>query len=194
MDAPPPWPVVSSKQVLETRVYRVFEDVASSPLDGRDHVFSRIEADDWVNVVPITAAGEIVFVRQYRHGARRNTLEIPGGIVDPGETPAQAGLRELREETGYGGGTLSYLGVVNPNPALFGNRTFTYLVAGVEPVAEKRNEGTEDTRVVLVPQARLDEHVANGEIDHALVIAALFWFERAGRGLANPPEPPPSGT
>jgi ADP-ribose pyrophosphatase len=189
MTHPPAWPLVDSRSVLETRVFRVSEDRARAPRDGAEHVFHRMEAPDWVNVVPVTEDGRYVLVRQYRHGARRTTLEIPGGMVDPGESSAEAAARELCEETGYGRGALSYLGVVNPNPALFANRCFTYLAAGVERVGEVANEGSEDTRVVLATEDELAEHVARGEIDHALVIAALFFHDRRRRGLAGPPRP-----
>ena len=61
-------------------------------------------------------------VRQFRHGLGNVTLEIPGGIIEPGEEPAAAAVRELREESGYRAGRVRLLGSSNPNPALFGNR------------------------------------------------------------------------
>lgn len=177
-NAPLPWPLVSSTPVADCTVFRVERDRAQSPRTGREHDFFRIDAGDWVNVVPVTPENEIVLVWQYRHGARRSTLEIPGGMVDPGETPAAAAARECLEETGFGGGRIRPLGVVNPNPALFGNRCHTFLAEGVTPVAEIQNEGAEETSVEVVSSARLNDYVACGAIDHALVIAALFWWER----------------
>src|SRR6266567_1508471 len=76
---------------------------------------------DWVSVVPVTDDGNFVLVRQYRHGIDAPTLEVPGGIIDEGQDPAGAAIRELREETGYGQGTLVPLGVSHPNPALQNN-------------------------------------------------------------------------
>ncbi len=137
-----------------------------------------------MNVVPVTPAGDIVLVRQWRHGSRAATLEIPGGQVDDGESPAEAAARELWEETGWRAGEVIELGVVNPNPALFANRCFTYLAPDVEELGVPLSSGTEETEVVLVTPDELEGLVAAGEIDHALVIAALFWYERH-RGVAG---------
>ena len=91
-----------------------------------------LAAPDWVNVVPLLPDGRVVMVRQWRFGIAAPTLEIPGGIVDPGETPLAAAARELREETGYRAGTLRALGEVTPNPAILANRCATFLATGLE--------------------------------------------------------------
>ena len=121
-------------------------------------------------------------VKQFRHGSRTVTLEIPGGMVDPGEDPATAAARELLEETGYRAAEVVPLGSVNPNPALFGNRVHTFLAPGCERVAEIQNEGAEETHVALVPRDGLRARVLAGEVDHALVLAGLYWWEIGSGG------------
>jgi len=175
------WEEVARELLQDCRVFTVSRSTARSPRTGEPHPFYRIDSSDWVNIVALTARDELVMVRQYRHGEGRVTLEIPGGLVDPGESADVAAARELLEETGYRANAVKRLGIVNPNPALFGNRTETYLARGVERVGEIQNGHTEETAVELVPLAQLSETLRAGKITSALVVAALYWFELEGR-------------
>ncbi len=65
---------------------------------------------------------------------------------------------------------------MNPNPALFGNRCHTFLAPGVVRVAEIQNTQLEETSVELVPMAEIPDQLRQGRIDHALVVAALYWY------------------
>jgi 8-oxo-dGTP pyrophosphatase MutT (NUDIX family) len=179
---PGPWTAVAAEPLQDCVVFRVSRTLARSPHTGSVHPFFRIDADAWVNVVALTDDDRVVLVRQWRHGAGEVTLEIPGGAVDPGESPQAAAERELLEETGFRARALESLGVLNPNPALFGNRVHTFVARGCERVSEVRNHGLEETAVELVPRGELRERVRAGQIDHALVVAALHLFELAGAG------------
>jgi ADP-ribose pyrophosphatase len=178
---PPEWTDLHTEELHDCRVFRVGRVRTRSPRSGDVHDFYRIDASDWVNVVPVTAAGEVVMVRQYRHGLRALTLEIPGGMVDAGESPEEAAARELLEETGHRAAVLEPLGSVNPNPALFGNRVHMYVARGAERVGPVRNEGLEETVVELIPGRRIADLLRRGAIDHALVVAALYRYDLAER-------------
>src|SRR5665811_1421089 len=102
--APRDWHRTRSEVESDLRVFRVRRDAAISPRTGEERDFVVLESSDLVGVVALTEEGRLVLVRQFRHGLREVTLELPGGLIDAGTTPEEAARAELREETGYGGG------------------------------------------------------------------------------------------
>ena len=90
------WEKTAVREMADCRIVKVLENPCQSPFTGKDHTFYVIDSVDWVNLVPITADDELVCIRQYRHGTEEITLEIPGGMVDPGEEPMVAAARHGR--------------------------------------------------------------------------------------------------
>jgi 8-oxo-dGTP pyrophosphatase MutT (NUDIX family) len=179
-----PWRSIQSQVIQSFRIFSIRTDRTSSPRTGTEHDFYVIESSDWVNIIPLTADQQVVMVRQYRHGSREITLEIPGGLVDPGDTPEQAARRELLEETGYQAKGWTELGNVSPNPAIFNNRCYTYLARNVERVKDPAPDQTEDIEVVLLPLSEIPGMIRSGKIDHAIVINAFcLYFLRNPEGL-----------
>jgi len=182
-----PWPCIKSRSNDSFRVFSVRTDTTVSPRTGTQHDFYVIESEDWINVIPLIADQHVVMIRQYRHGARKVTLEIPGGLVDPGDTPEKAAARELLEETGYQADTLVHIGVVNPNPALFTNRCYTFVARNVKKIHAPMPDQAEDIEVVLIPLSHIPKLIQTGEIDHAMVITAFYWyFSQDQQGLKTP--------
>ena len=175
-DSPTAWPVESSRRVQEYPIFDVHHDRVRSPRTGEVHDFYIVEAPPAVVVVALTAADEVVLVEQYRHGIRQVTLELPAGILD-GDEPLQGGLRELREETGYGVGHAELLGVLEQNPAWETVRVHVVYGEGAEREGELELDPGEDTRVRLVPRARIPALVAEGTISSAVAVAALYLCE-----------------
>lgn len=172
-----PWRTVSSRQIADHRIFRIRSDRKVHPRTGAEHDLLAIECVNWVVVLAITTSGDVVMIHQFRHGTNTIELELPGGMMDPGETdPVAAGLRELREETGYSGGTARLLGQVFPNPAIQTNICYTVLVEGCERVHEQELDAVEDVAVELIPVPAIPELLASGRIQHALVIVAFAYF------------------
>jgi len=141
------------------------------------------EFPPWVNVVAVTAKDELVLVRQYRPGLGAVHFEIPAGVREEDEELEAAARRELREETGFGGGRWSILTRLSANPALQDNLTTTFLALGVERVAQPAPEQTEDLRVHLVKVAEAVRLIDEGEMIQALHTAPLlrYLLRRAGK-------------
>ena len=99
-----PWKKVRSTPLGDFRIFKLRSDVSVSPRTGKEHDFFVLDSVNWVNVIAVTSDQQLVMVEQFRHGSNTVELEIPGGMMDPGDTdPVATAVRELREETGYEG-------------------------------------------------------------------------------------------
>ena len=177
------WRRVSSELVADCRVFRVRRDRSASPRDASEHDFYCIEAPDWINIIPLTADNQVVMIEQYRHGTDEITLEIPGGMVDEGESPAEAAAREMLEETGYVAREVVYLGKTRPNPAIQNNWIHSYVARDVRFHHQPVFDTTEHTAVRLVPLAEIPALIAGGAITHALVVVGFHWLSLQQQGL-----------
>lgn len=174
-ESPRPWTRVAQRSERDYRIFRTRTLDVLDPRNGTPYVRTVIDAPDWVNVIPVTAAGEVVLVRQFRFGTWTNTLEIPGGMLDPGEDALAAAARELEEETGFCPARVRPIGVSHPNPAIFVNRLHSFVAEDCVKVHAGKQDGSEDIQVVLVPKGELPGLVRSGAITHSLVLAALLY-------------------
>ncbi|HUF04498.1 MAG TPA: NUDIX hydrolase [Aridibacter sp.] len=178
-EEPDKWRVTSREKIADCRVFEVSAR-KSVDGDGREGTFYVIESPDWVNVIPVTENGRIVLVEQFRHGTEELTLEIPGGMVDEGETPAECASRELTEETGYVAGELVYLGKSRPNPAIQNNWIHHFAALGCAKDGEQSFDEHEKIAVREVDAEDLDRLIENSVITHSLVLAGILWFKGLG--------------
>ncbi len=174
---PARWEKLGSTTVAQTRVLDLLRVRYRHPVRGTEQDFVVVAPSDWCNVLALTPDGRLVLVRQFRFGIDGFSLEIPGGVMEAGEDPIEAGLRELREETGFTGERARLLGSVNPNPAIQSNRCHFVLVEEVVQSAALEWDADEEIEVVTMPVEDVLAHSRAGGITHALVLNALFLFE-----------------
>lgn len=171
------WERLASEIAYACRIFSIRRDRARFSRDATEHDFHVVESADWVNIIPVTPSGEVVLVRQFRHGIRDCTLEIPGGMIDPEDaSPLVAARREMIEESGYDSERVEVLGSIHPNPAIQNNRCHSFVAYDVERRHVPAFDSTEETEVVLVPLATIPDLIRAGDITHALVVVAFHWL------------------
>ena len=172
------WKTINSEVGLRAKVFRYLKIKSQSPTTGEIGDFDIVQCYNWVNVIAITPDQKIILVKQYRHGTDEVTVESPGGAVDIGEDFLVAARRELREETGYTSNNWKFLGRVAANPAFMSNHCSTYLALDAVKTHEQELDPFEEIEVYLREKRELDQMVELGEINHSLVIAALYFLQR----------------
>lgn len=176
------WTLLDTRQIAQYPVLRLREDRYRFEPTGAESCFVVCDSADWALIIPTTADGQLILIRQYRHGVRDVVLEVPGGVLDSGELPEDAARRELREETGYEPGRTRYLGKMLPNPAINNARLHVVLAEDCRWVGVPQLDPFEQIEVVLRPLAEVPAMIRSGEINHALVIASFALLESVQDG------------
>lgn len=185
---PSRWEKLGESTQATTRVFEVMSAHYRHPVRGTKRDFVVLRAPDWVNVLALTPDERIVLVRQFRFGVDAFSLEIPGGVMDEGEDPVAAGLRELREETGFAGRGARLLGSVHPNPAIQSNRCHIVFVEDAVRTEALEWDADEEMEISTLAADEVFALARQGGITHGLVLNALLlfeplWRERKGRGV-----------
>ena len=168
------WKIAATEELLRTPVFDVTQQ-SEATASGVQGDYVAIKAPDWAMVIAVYR-GFFVMVRQWRHAAECMTTEFPGGVVDAGENPADAAVRELYEETGFKVGRLTHLGSVSPNPALFKNSFHVYLAEELTPTGEQELDDDELLTYRLIPIDEVIGSFGRGEYVHALMGTALALY------------------
>ncbi len=171
---PSKWRIISDEIHSNCRIFDVHKRKMRRDSDSAEGEFFVIETNDWVNVLAITESKELILVRQFRYGTEKFSLEPPGGVIERGEDPIKAGLRELEEETGYLGQNPKIIGTVFPNSAIMANRCHFLMVTNVTKSSKVSFDQHEELETVKVPISELTDLIRKGEISHSMAINAIF--------------------
>lgn len=171
------WTYGVSALIGDYKIFHVFKTPVTSPRNGSALDLFTIKSNDWVDIIAQTDDDTILMIKQFRHGIRSASLELPAGTVEHDEDVISAGLRELNEETGYRATTATYLGSFSPNAAIMENRCHVIEVIdrNFSLSAQELDDG-EDIEIVKVPIRTISSLIRSGEISSAPTIAALCLF------------------
>ncbi len=168
------WRVLHSNITYSKKWMQVIEDECELP-DGRVIApYITIAVPNFCNMVMITDQDEVVMVKQYRHAAGIISVELPGGMIDPGEDPLTAAKREMQEETGYTSDDIELLYSVHPNPPLERNCAWFYLAKGVKCTAKTAFDAFEDLELVLMPKAVFMQKLLDHSFTHGIQAGAMY--------------------
>jgi 8-oxo-dGTP pyrophosphatase MutT (NUDIX family) len=182
------WKRTGKKQLFSTPVLTLNQITSRSPKgDERNYVI--IDAPSWVTVIPVIqkdSVEQFIMVRQWRHAENRMSVEFPGGVINPGETPEQGAARELLEETGYTAKKLIQLASFSPNPALMTNRQHFFLAFDLTDTGKLHLDEDEYMHVIIEESESVYEHMQSGEYSHGLMACGAFLYQRYLRTAQRP--------
>ena len=174
---PLPWQVESRRYVYNRAPYMIMrEDSVRLPNGAQIPDYFVFEYPDWVTVLAVTTTGQLVLIRQYRHGIGDVHFELPAGVADPGEALLESAQRELLEETGFGGGDWRFFMKVCANPGTHTNWCHIFLAIGVEQQEVQQLDHTEDIQVRLLSQSETLDVLQSGGVAQAMHAAPLWRF------------------
>jgi len=167
------WEVIRSEQGPNLVLFQARYDWVKNPRNAKSMKAVILESADWINIVAVTPEKKVVVVKQFRFGVAKTTLEIPAGIIDKGETPEQAAMRELQEETGYVATNWKYLGWFESNPAFLNNVCHLWLALDVVKTYSPQLDEGEDIFVTELSLEEVRREIKQGNMRNSLTVLAL---------------------
>jgi len=166
---------IHSQAIYQGRAFSVRKDQVKLP-DGAETALDIVEHIGAVTILPLDSKGQVWFVRQYRHAAGIEMLELPAGTLEPEEVPESCAHREIREEIGMGAGKLQKIGTFYLAPGYSTEFMHIFLATDLSP-APLEGDADEFLSVECYPIARIPDLIQAGEIIDAKSLAAFQLLE-----------------
>lgn len=172
-----------ARRVFSSRTFNLRCDSLSWPGQTEPETAYVLEYPDWVNATALTRNGELLLVRQYRHGVRDWVLELPGSWIKPDDADREQAIRrELLEETGYVFEHVEPLLSLSPNPGTHDNRLHAFLATGGERVRAPQPDADEHIEVLSLPLDEVQARLLDGSLlDNGHLSCLLLGLLRLGR-------------
>jgi ADP-ribose pyrophosphatase len=164
--------LIRSETLLEGRAFKIRRDHLRTP-DGRETRYDIVEHVGSVIMLPIDEAGNLLFVRQYRHAAGSELLELPAGTRDENESYESCAAREMREETGLAAGILEKVGEFYLAPGYSTEFMMVYIARDLTP-DPLPTDADEFLQLERIPVKRALQMAEEGQVPDAKSLAALF--------------------
>ena len=174
-----PWKLLDKEYLVDAPWLKVAKETCELPNGKVIDDFYTLWQPDWVLILARTAESNWIMTEQYRHGTGKIALEFPAGILNKGETPEQAALRELQEECGYAGNdgdTIKFIGTFPVNPDRHRGVFHVVFINGVKKAGSTNFDSTEEIETRELSDEDLQKKMADGTFNHPLQMAGyLKW-------------------
>lgn len=168
------WKKLASEKVYSDRWFQARADKCEFP-DGRIiEPYYVVELPNWANIFVVTSDEKIVLVRQYRYPVDQVTYELPGGVIDRGEDPKAAAIREMKEETGYHSDEVEFVCQLSPNPAINNNKAYFFLAKNAIPGEKKSFDAFEDIDICLFTKEEFLQLLRENKMQHGVQLGPVY--------------------
>lgn len=162
------------KTLLSLRRFSIIEDHIKDNY-GNLRIYTYMDKANAVGIIPVVDS-TILLVEQYRHSVGDRLLEIPGGLIEQGETPFEAAKRELQEEIGFRAKELHLLNEIFPLPSVSNERIFTYYTENLIQDESNREKTESDMKLIPIPLNIIAYLLKNNKVSSASDALSLYMY------------------